>query len=674
MKRILTTLLLLLLLSIGLLGALLFTKQGNETLKPILQEIAQEQLQIPLQIETLSLHPLQLTLTTPDGSRIDLNGSLDPLKRTFDLRYNAAIKELATFEPLLKTKLRGPLNTQGRAKGSLHHFIVAGHGDLAQSTTHYRLDIANLQPANLIAKVQKARIEKLLFMVYQPPMLQGPLDLEANLTNLDPQNLKGTLDATIRQASFDSALFAKEFGIDLPRTTLSSRSHLKLQGPSIQIDSKTKSNLLNLALSGSIQPQKLATNLNYDLHIARLELLKPLTKTDLQGPLHTKGTIRGDRERMVVQGTSDLANSKTSYRLLLTQLRPATLKASIAHAELSRLLFMLHQPRYAKGKLYASIKLDDLDPKRLTGHITAKLKEGRTKPEVLAKELGIKGAAITFQATNEIHLHHGKGKSDLTLTSSIANLEAKESTIDLATGAIKAPYILTIPDLDKLYFLTNRHLKGSITLTGHLEKDRDLRLKAHSQTLGGKLDLTLLNDDLQAKLRQIHFTALTDMLLYPRVFSSTLDADLNYNIATQKGRLQAQAFKGRILPNKLSFLLQQMANFDITREIYEKTTLTSTIDQQRIRSDLDMTSRLTHISSKGALLDLAANRVEARLRIDIQGRPLYVKITGHLPDPKITLDARALLRERAKKEIKKRLEKRLKEQLPEAAKGILDLF
>jgi hypothetical protein len=252
----------------------------------------------------------------------------------------------------------------------------------------------------------------------------------------------------------------------------------------------------------------------------------------------------------------------------------------------------------------------------------------------------------------------------------VANLVTKGAKFDLKNGVLDSKYTLIISDLNKLYFATKQKMRGSLKVEGAVKKAKNLIVTANSNTLGGKVNIKMVDEDLKAALKGIKVVELTDMLYYPKVFDSIMDANLDYNLASKKGKLLAKAFDGKILPNQMTFLLNQMAKFDITREIYKETVLKSDINDKVIISNLDMKSRLTHITSKNALTDLNKNYIDAKLQIDIKGKPLYVKIKGKIDSPKVSLDAKSLLKDRAKKEI----EKRLKDKAGDKIKGILNLF
>lgn len=426
--------------------------------------------------------------------------------------------------------------------------------------------------------------------------------------------------------------------------------------------------------SGKLDPFKQNFDIHYDLNIAKLEELEPLINQKLRGSLKTKGSVKGDKKKIDIIGKADVVDGKIDYHAVLQNMQPKSLQATITGAKLQKILYMIYQPHFADANINAKIHLTSLDPKALAGDITAKVTQGRTDKAVLTKEFGIEGADIRFTLDDKSVIKNSVVTSDVTLLSSVAKVYSKGAKFDINSISLDAPYKVVIDDLNKLYFVTKQKMRGSVTATGKIKKDKDLLVTLHSDTLGGKIDAKVLNNKVQADINKIKVVQLTHMLYYPKVFDSSMDAKLRYDLATKKGTLHAQAHDGRILPNEMTFLLKQMANFDITREIYKLTELNSTIDDKTIISQLDMQSRLTHISAKDAKVDLDKELVDAKLRIDIKDMPVFVKIQGKLKDPNIKIDAGKMLKARAKKEVKKQLEKRLKDKLPSQVKGIMNLF
>ena len=670
MKKFVVTILVLLIIIVGGIWGLVFTKGGNELLRPRIEAMLNEKLPVPVKLQSFSISPLDIVLVIGKDSKITANGKWTLFGQDLDVKYDVDIARLEELEPLIGQKLRGPLHTWGRAFGKLKDFKVQGQSDLAKSETSYDVGIKSFDPSTLTATVKGARVEDLLYMADQPRFATGAIDAKANVTDFEPEHLQGLVHALLKNIQINRGVMKKSFGVDLPKTHIEGDLLAKTEGSHLFVDSKVDSNLLKVLLKGRSDTKTLATNMKYSVDIKELALLKPLTKAHLRGPVDAKGTITGDKKRLKITGTTHVAGSSSNYEMLLADLKPASLQARIQKAKLAKILYMVGQPRYADALIDSTIKLDNLQPNTLHGSIVTHVTNGRTNPAAIQKAFDIKGANVSFRADQKSLIQKGVVTTDMQVNSSVAKVTSNGAIYDINRGTFDAKYEADIPDLSKLYFVTNQKMRGALKITGEAKKDKNLLVTAHTDTLGGSLDAKLLDEKLQAHLKNIQVVQLTHMLYYPKVFDSSMNADLDYNIATKKGQLLAKAYDGRILPNQMTFLLKQMANFDITKEIYKLTELNSTIDDKLILSDLDMKSRLTHISSHKALVDLAKKYVDAKLRIDIKHKPVYVKIKGALDAPKVSLDAKSLFKEKAKKE----LQKRLGNKLPGQVKGLLKMF
>lgn len=393
----------------------------------------------------------------------------------------------------------------------------------------------------------------------------------------------------------------------------------------------------------------------YNIKIAKLENISPLTKMNLKGPFSTNGDIKGSKHLLNISGISDVASSKTNYRLTMRELKLASINMSIKNAKLEKILYMLNKPQYAKANLNVNAKLNNLSSnKKAEGTIIAALISGSLNPAVIKNM-----PHTTFNASDYTNIKNGVAISKIKANSSIAKLIINKMIFQMNSSTLKSDYKLIVPNLDKLYFVTNQHLRGNITINGNVKKDKKLIVTAHSNALGGKVDIKLVDNQTTTTIRNIQVVKLTNMLMYPRIFDSVMNGDISYNLNTKKGIMNANLINGHILPNKMTFLLHHMARFDITKEIYKKTNIVSHINDKIITSDLDMQSRLTHITSKNALVDMKDEKVDAKLKIDIKKRPVYVKIKGNIKHPEIKLDIKELFMKKIQKKVNKLVPKNM---------------
>lgn len=419
----------------------------------------------------------------------------------------------------------------------------------------------------------------------------------------------------------------------------------------------------SIQTKGTIELRTQSIDATYNVAIHELSKLQKLIGQQLNGPFQTHGNIKGDRKIMTIDGVSDVAKSQTAYHLTLREFTPEELTAKIAHLHIDQLLYMLNQPIYAKGLVNIDANIPQLNMESLKGNIITTLSQGMLQPTPIQKDFNISiPHNLTFNGDIQTRLIGTKAISQIDVATSIANLQSKNLVYDLKEGSLSTDYDLKIPNLDKLYFITQQHMDGEINLTGDVKVAQEtIQATAHADTLGGAIDALYKNGMAHVKIKNIQTVALTDMLLYPHIFDSRANVTIDYNTDKEDGTLHAELLNGQILPNKMSFLLQQMANFDITKEIYQRTIIDTKIDKKVLHSDLYMKSRLTEINSTNGTIDLKDQTINTTLNIKIRKNKLPVTLTGALTSPDIKIDTKALFKSKAKEELKKRLPDNIKE-------------
>ncbi|WP_457595991.1 hypothetical protein [Hydrogenimonas sp.] len=424
---------------------------------------------------------------------------------------------------------------------------------------------------------------------------------------------------------------------------------------------------------GSMDLMAQRVDATYDVDIEELANLKKLIGADLHGPFRTHGTVKGDKKAMAIDGESDLAGSATGYHLKLRDFEPDGLKAKVAHLHIDKLLHMVGQPLYAEGLVDVDADIPGLDIEHLDGTVVTKITKGLVHSAPVKRDFNLSiPSRLTFHGDIDTRLKETKAISKVDFVTSIATLATKALVYDIKKGELATDYRLRVPNLDRLYFVTNQHMKGDINVTGDVEAGKKgFTATAHSDTLGGAVDAKVANNDVKVRIKNIQTVALTDMLLYPHIFDSRANMELDYDTLTKKGELHARLLDGQILPNKMSFMLQQLANFDITREVYELTTLDTKIDDKLLVSDLHMKSKLTEIDAKQAKVDLDKQTIDATIDVKIRKTFIPVRLSGKLTDPDIKIDSKGLIKEKAKQELEKHLPDNVKNS---PAGGLLKNF
>ncbi len=640
-----------------LLFLLLFTPPGNGIVGPVLEKKAAEALGMPVRLPrfSLSYDRLELTLELTPENRIEITGDYSLLSRSLRLHYRADLRNLAALEPLTHAPLRGPFATEGDVKGDPEVLRIDGTSDVAASETGYALVLRNFSPRTLQAHIRHADIRKLLYLAGEDPLASGSLRADIDLGNLDPSALKGDIDMRLSHGGLNRPLLKKRFGLDLPESTLLSKAHAALDGEKIDYTFSLDSSVLSAASKGRVVPRTVGLDIAYMLNVKELALLESLTGTPLRGPLSVRGKAEGDRERLRVTGSSDLAGSATSFDGVLKAFVPVSADVRMKHLKLDRLLYMLKQPHYASADIDLDAHLPRLKKGALDGTVRLDVKNGKADREAVSKAFGwpyFKGATFAFRSDNT--LRGNLVDTKLSLNSDLLEYRSENIRFDTAKNILTSDFTAKAPDLKRLYFITERPMRGSVTASGDLRYDGRMLAHVRSRLLGGEIRATLDDRKLHADLDSLNTLRALYMLMYPEIFDARLDGTLDYRLDTKKGVLDARLSKGRFTRNAAFDLLRQYTTLNLYEERF-KGNLKSLIRDKLIVSDLDLKSNRSSISTHGARFDAAAKRIDAKVHVDANNNPIDFYLRGNVENPKIRIDANKLIEREAGKQINRLL-------------------
>ena len=641
------------------LYTLLFTSPGNAVAAPLIESKIKEKTALPVTLANfeLTMSSFNITLQLSKSNRIEASGNYSLFSRELNAVYRIRLNALEELKPLTQRTLHGKLGAEGSVVGSSAQLRIDGSSDIAQSQTTYEIELLDLAPTKVIATIKQLQLNALLQMSGEPAYVKGVVDADIQLDDLDPQHLAGFSTIAIKNGIVNRALMQKDFNITLPKTTFKTDLQAKLAAKDVDYTLDFSSNLAAITSTGTIIPETVTSDIVYDLAIKELALFKPLTNAPLRGPLNLSGTLKGDKASMLLKGKSDIARSDTSVEVILKELQPHSLTLEGKGLRLGSLLYMVEQPRYADGKLDLNVNISDARPGNLDGTITSKITQGKVNAKVIGKAFDLKNVPkITFNATSTSVLKKRTVTSQLQLKSSLATLSLNDAKIDLENKVTTSDYSVKIPDLDRLYFLTERHLKGGLSFTGDLKKDEHLLVNAHSKLLDGSIDARLLDQKFHADFTSIETLKALRMLTYPEIFSSSLEGKFDYNIATKKGTLDAQLHKGRFTQNEMIDLVRQFGNYNLYNERFEST-LVSRIHKENTDSDLDMVAGNATIRGKNIALNTRTKRINAKLDVVANRNPIGVRLRGNVNAPQVDIDATKLIEKEAGKLIEKEVGK-----------------
>ena len=641
---------------------LAFTSLGNSIVGPIVEGKIKETTKLDSKLSTfsLSMSEFEIFLEIDSQNSLHAKGNYSIFSKAFDIAYRVNLEKLETLEPLTNAPLKGTFNTDGTAKGDMAFMEVDGTSDVALSKTTYHVELTDLNPTSIIAKVNNADLLSLLELGGQKPYADANLNVDVNFKNITPGSLDGDIVLVTKNGKLNTPLMNKDFNLTIPKTDFSMNLNAKLKGDNVNYVYALNSNLAKIKSDGKIVPQPLKTDLKYSVDVKELAILQPITKADVRGAFRLNGTVKGTKESMVVDGKSDFAGSDTTFSAKLKEFAPASLKASMKNLKLAKVLYMVKQPHYADGIFSLDIDMSSLKTGSLKGNVVSSIKNGLVDSAYMTKayEFKTKMPRTTFTLATNTKLNGDIADTKVNLKSSLANFDIKQARVNLADGSIVSDYLTTIPNLDKLYFASERHLKGSLTANGELKKAKDLDLTMHSKVAGGNVDVKLHNDDLHADIKSVQTLDVLKMLIYPEMFKSSLNGVLYYYLLQQKVKFKGDLLDGKFTKNQMLTLVKQFGGVDLYKEIF-KGDVSADINKEKILASLDLKSNSSSITTKNTKLNSKTKTINSKIDIVANKNPISVTLTGNATSPKVKVDAKGLLKEKAKEKVKEKINEKV---------------
>ncbi|MDD2896156.1 MAG: hypothetical protein PHG81_09050 [Aliarcobacter sp.] len=664
MKKLFLSLTLIIVLVLVSVYGILFTKYGNSVVSSYIEKkinTGQNDVKLKVNDFTLTLKYLNFDASINDNSKINISGDLSLFKKSVDLKYDIKINELSTLKNLTKQEFKGPLVTSGIFIGNEQEAIIQGVSDIAQSQTKYYFNLEDFEPKNINVQVKNAKIEDLLVLLNKPQYAKGDLTIHADIKNANLSKLDGMIIAKIIDGKINNDIINSEFNQGF-QSAINFQSDINaiLTPNKAEIKSNLNSSLGEISMNKTTID--LSTNnikTDYKIDIKNLSKLEGIISKKLNGEFLTDGNLKAFDQTIQIEGSSDVLEGITKYNAEFINFKPSNVKLSVENARLEKLLQVINEPIYSTGNLNIDANIKNADLNRLDGTIISKIDDGSIVNEV---------ANVVFKQTLEEKLNYNleidtnlvpnQAISKAYVETTMGNLTAQKAVYDFDGNSFISDYLLNMPALEKLKDITKMNLKGKLDINGEISnKDNNLSVIGNSNTLGGTFDFDLKNDKLKANLKNIDVQELSNMLDYSKIFDSKANFVLDYDLLVKKGNLTGKLLNGHFLENDFTLLINQLTKGDLTKEVYETFDIDSQIDNKVLTSNLIMKSQNTQITTKDSVLDLEQNLVDAKIDTTIKEKTFAVKVSGDTSNPKISLDAKDLLKEQINKQLEKKKDK-----------------
>lgn len=664
MKKLFLSLTLIVLIILGLVYGILFTKSGNNMVSSYIENkvnTGQEKVKLKVDDFTLTLNHLNFDAWINDDSKINISGDLSLFQRSVDLKYDIKINDLSTLKNLINQEFKGPLVTNGIFTGNEIEAIIQGSSDIAQSQTKYYFNLENFEPKNINVQIKNAKIEDILVLLNKPVYAKGDLNIIADIKNASLSKLDGMVISKITNAKISNEIVNKELNQTLQSPiTFQSDINAILTPNKIEVKSNITSSIAEILMNRTIID--LETNnikTDYKIDVKNLSKLEGIISKKLNGQFLTYGSLKAFDETIQIEGDSNVFEGISKYNLEFVKNIPSFIKFSVENAKLEKILQVMNEPIYSNGdvNIFGDIKNTNLD--KLEGTINSRIINASIINEVAStlfkQNLQEK---INYDLNIDTTLAPNQAISSTNIESTIGNLTLKKSIYDFKENIFTSDYLLSIPSLDKLKDILQLNLKGKMDINGEIfNKNDSLSINGNSDTLGGAFDFNFKNEKLNANLKNINIQELSAMLDYSKFFDAKADFTLDYDFLLKKGDLTGKLLNGHFIENNFTQLFNHLTKDDLSKEVFETFDINSRIDNRILTSNLIMKSQNSEINIQDSILDLEKDFIDTKINSKIKDKTFTIGLNGNATNPKISIDAKDLLKDKIEKNKNKIKEK-----------------
>ena len=678
MKKLFLFLTIIIILIIGSIYGTLFTKYGNGIIASYIESKVndgQEDVKLKVNDFRLTFNTINFDAKINDDSQILISGDLAIFKQSVDLKYDIKINDLSTLKNLSKQDLKGPFSTNGTFVGDKNNAVIQGFTNIALSETNYHVNLVNFEPKNINVNLKDAKIQELLSLLNQPIYADGDLNITADIKNIDVTNLEGIVTANISKGKINNDIVNKEFKQTITSAIkIETNINVSLLGKKVEIKSELISSVADIFLDKTvIDLEKNKSFSDYRIDVKNLNKLEGVIGKKLNGDFYTSGNIFVENSNVSIAGNSNIFESTSTYNLKLKDSNLENVSFKIEDAKIEKLLHMLNEPVYATGNLNIGGDIKNAKIDTLDGLINTKISECKIINEVVNTvfKQEIKDT-VTFDLNVDTSLVPNQAISKADINTNLLNVNVNKAVFDFNEASLNSDYLVKISSLTNLIDFTKTKLRGAMDISGNIQsKENSLFIDGKSNLLGGSLDFNLKNDDLNANLNDIAIKELTYMLFQPEIFDSKGNFKVDYNLLVKKGTLIGNLTNGHFLENDFSILINQLAKFDLTKEIYETVSINSDINQNILTSTVNMKSANTQIDINNSFFDTQNNTIDAKLEAKIKETSFNISVNGNTSNPKISFDTKDLLKNQIDKQLEKNKDK-IEEKINKALGGKIE--
>jgi hypothetical protein len=566
-------------------------------------------------------------------------------------KYAVDVKDLRI---LSENKLSGPILVKGRLVLSDENIDL--HGESRSLGGKFHFDVTEKIELHL----EKLALEKILMLVRQPiyakGIVSGEIDLEKTMQ-------KGQYHLAIKEGKFNVKQIGKDTGYALPSKdtfTLLSKGAVNKQVLEAELKLRSTALEVDLAKMQYVFKRQKAQS-DYSIKVHDVGLLMANSKVTKHDVMQVQGHLKYDTS-LTIDGTASGLAKKLQFHY---DSKNTTFDAKTLM--LQKVLTLSGLPQYVDGDIDAYVKVDNM--KRLDGTFSIQGKNITTKPKEMQKLLG-KALNMKLNIKSEGKIKKGMVTANSTLKTDIANVVLSHMTMNIKTKILKSDYTLDIPNMQKLYPLTETKLYGKMYIKGHLLYDTLLHATGETRSLGGEINYTLEKNQLISKVNAVPIEKMMGMMGISQTVLGKASGIIKYNLKYKKGVADILIRSFQIKPNKTTNTFKIFIGKDPARIIFKTTKVHATMNDDITTYSLHAKGTRAFIDITQGILNKKTQANSAKFKFVYEKYVINGVINGTVDNPKIVIDPTSMINTKVGDEIGKGLDKVFKSKMGGFLKGL----
>jgi len=345
--------------------SMLFTKNGNRLLKPLVQSQLESILQHPITLQTFFLTPNTFELAFTDEARnsVQTQGNYLLFPPRIDARYNL---NLNTPEGINTFNL--PISINGTVKGGYRHLILIGKVAVFQGIIDYNGSLLLTKLDSIELELHQLKYQKLMDFFEYPHSSDTLLDGHLILTGLNKRNINASIAVKASTNHFTPSPIREDDNESFDFWSLLADKNGKIKPFTVNAEINAKVDELGILEQFALYPLRTSASVN--------------------------AILQGSQHQLHLNAYGKAVKGEIDTRLTLHKLRPSKLQLDIKHADIPSLFTLLSLPAPMTGRLDGSA---DSDFSKVT--VALDIQNARTQSAILKHDYGITQPDIAFDSS-----------------------------------------------------------------------------------------------------------------------------------------------------------------------------------------------------------------------------------------------------------------------------------